>query len=102
KLIEVVSELLRERLGPTSEYVESLISIQRSYINTNHPDFIGGGGAMSALERASQKKKREMEHKRRLSAVNMVLSGNGDAVGARDENTEKTLTGAMNTLTVHQ
>lgn len=40
RIIEVVSDLLRERLGPTSEYVESLISIQVAYINTNHPDFI--------------------------------------------------------------
>ncbi|CAD6886090.1 unnamed protein product [Tilletia caries] len=39
QLIEVVSELLRERLGPTSEYVQSLISIQAAYINTNHPSF---------------------------------------------------------------
>jgi dynamin 1-like protein len=32
--------LLRERLGPTSEYVQSLIDIQAAYINTNHPDFM--------------------------------------------------------------
>ncbi|PLW21487.1 hypothetical protein PCANC_04992 [Puccinia coronata f. sp. avenae] len=40
QLIEAVSELLRERLGPTSEYVQSLIDIQAAYINTNHPDFM--------------------------------------------------------------
>ncbi|MCO5584740.1 hypothetical protein L7F22_038672 [Adiantum nelumboides] len=40
QLIEVVSELLRERLGPTSEYVSSLIAIQAAYINTNHPAFV--------------------------------------------------------------
>ncbi|KXN86212.1 Dynamin-related protein DNM1 [Leucoagaricus sp. SymC.cos] len=39
QLIEVVSELLRERLGPTSEYAQSLIEIQAAYINTNHPAF---------------------------------------------------------------
>ncbi|KAG0309080.1 Dynamin- GTPase protein [Dissophora globulifera] len=103
KLIEVVSDLLRERLGPTSDYVESLISIQRSYINTNHPDFIGGGGAMSALERASQKKKRDIEKTRRLSTVNMVLTGSGtDSPGNREENGEKAVTAGMNNLTVHQ
>ena len=37
-----MSELLRERLGPTSEYVTSLISIQAAYINTNHPAFVQG------------------------------------------------------------
>jgi dynamin 1-like protein len=42
QLIEVVSELLRERLGPTSDYAQSLIEIQAAYINTNHPAFISG------------------------------------------------------------
>jgi len=47
QLIEVVSELLRERLGPTSEYVSSLISIQAAYINTNHPDFVAGSAEIA-------------------------------------------------------
>ncbi|KAI9489633.1 dynamin-A [Zychaea mexicana] len=65
KLVEVVSELLRERLSPTSNYVESLISIERAYINTNHPDFLGAAGAMANLESESKKKKRAVETKRR-------------------------------------
>ncbi|KAF8323545.1 dynamin protein dnm1 [Cantharellus anzutake] len=40
QIIEVVSELLRERLGPTSEYISSLIAIQAAYININHPAFV--------------------------------------------------------------
>ncbi|KAI9020062.1 Dynamin central region-domain-containing protein [Phycomyces nitens] len=54
KLIEVVSNLLRERLMPTSVYVESLISTQCAYINTNHPDFLGASGAMAELEKKSK------------------------------------------------
>lgn len=50
KINEVVSDLLRERLTPTTNYVESLISIQLSYINTRHPDFIGASGAMTAIK----------------------------------------------------
>ncbi|KAI8393761.1 Dynamin central region-domain-containing protein [Radiomyces spectabilis] len=65
KLVEVVSELLRERLGPTSTYVESLIAIERAYINTNHPDFLGAAGAMASLETESKKKKKI--DKRRVS-----------------------------------
>ncbi|CAI2165188.1 13719_t:CDS:10 [Funneliformis geosporum] len=61
KLLEVVCDLLRERLAPTSEYVESLISIQHAYINTNHPDFIGGGAAISDLVRKNERKRREFE-----------------------------------------
>ncbi|PSR91965.1 Dynamin central region-domain-containing protein [Coniella lustricola] len=59
KLIEVVSDLLRERLGPSSGYVESLISIQRAYINTNHPNFLGAAAAMSNVVSAKQDRERK-------------------------------------------
>ncbi|KAH8593328.1 Dynamin central region-domain-containing protein [Bisporella sp. PMI_857] len=59
KLIEVVSDLLRERLGPASSYVESLISIQRAYINTNHPNFLGAAAAMSNVVSNKQEKERK-------------------------------------------
>ncbi|GAA6042563.1 hypothetical protein JCM8097_003131 [Rhodosporidiobolus ruineniae] len=59
QLIEVVSELLRERLGPTSEYVQSLIQIQAAYINTNHPDFVKGS-AVAAQESARQARERRV------------------------------------------
>lgn len=58
QLIEVVSELLRERLGPTSEYVQSLIAIQAAYINTNHPSFVSGTAA------AAQESARESQTRR--------------------------------------
>lgn len=58
KLIEVVSDLLRERLGPCSGYVESLIAIQRAYINTNHPNFLGAAAAMSSVIADKQEKER--------------------------------------------
>ncbi|KAL4911917.1 Dynamin central region-domain-containing protein [Aspergillus aurantiobrunneus] len=59
KLIEVVSDLLRERLGPCSSYVESLISIQRAYINTNHPNFLGAAAAMSSIMQNRQDQERK-------------------------------------------
>ncbi|KAF2173012.1 hypothetical protein M409DRAFT_49511 [Zasmidium cellare ATCC 36951] len=81
RLIEVVSDLLRERLGPSSSYVESLISIQRAYINTNHPNFLGAAAAMSSVmqdkhERekkaaaAEEKRKRDARRKKELEGVN--------------------------------
>ncbi|KAJ5622801.1 hypothetical protein N7490_011406 [Penicillium lividum] len=81
KLIEVVSDLLRERLGPCSNYVESLISIQRAYINTNHPNFPGAAAAMQSIiqnrqeeERkaiiAEEKRKREKRRQKELGAAN--------------------------------
>lgn len=61
KLIETVSDLLRERLGPTSTYVESLIAIQRAYINTNHPNFLGAAAAMSSVISNKQEKERKAQ-----------------------------------------
>jgi len=90
KLIEVVSDLLRERLGPSSSYVESLISIQRAYINTNHPNFLGAAAAMSSVmqdkhERdkriaaAEERRKRDSRRKKELNGVN------GEAVEEEDD-----------------
>lgn len=80
KLIEVVSDLLRERLGPASTYVESLIAIQRAYINTNHPNFLGAAAAMSSVIQDKQEKERQIaafeekkkREKRRLKELNGV------------------------------
>ena len=88
KLIETVSDLLRERLGPASSYVESLISIQRAYINTNHPNFLGAAAAMNNVVSAKQdrerkrliQEERERRDKRRLKE----LGSNGE-VGEDDE-----------------
>ncbi|KAJ9300205.1 hypothetical protein DTO271G3_2322 [Paecilomyces variotii] len=81
KLIEVVSDLLRERLGPCSSYVESLIAIQRAYINTNHPNFLGAAAAMSSVIQnkqeqekkallADEKRRREKRRLKELAAAN--------------------------------
>lgn len=43
----VVKELLEERLAPTNQMVENLIQIELAYINTNHPNFVGGARAAS-------------------------------------------------------
>ena len=42
RMNRVVMGLLRQRLPVTNQMVNSLISIELSYINTNHPDFVGG------------------------------------------------------------
>lgn len=68
KLIEVISDLLRERLGPTSSYVSSLIMIQRAYINTNHPNFLGAAAAMSSIMQEKQHQKHQQKKEvRRIS-----------------------------------
>eukprot|EP01098_Paradermamoeba_levis_P003143 TRINITY_DN1465_c0_g1_i2.p1 TRINITY_DN1465_c0_g1~~TRINITY_DN1465_c0_g1_i2.p1 ORF type:complete len:412 (-),score=163.39 TRINITY_DN1465_c0_g1_i2:22-1257(-) len=50
RLKEVVDELLVSCRQPTKQMVQNLIQIELSYINTNHPDFIGSSSAaFSAL-----------------------------------------------------
>ncbi|KAF1959190.1 dynamin-1 [Byssothecium circinans] len=93
KLIEVVSDLLRERLGPCAQYVASLIDIQRAYINTNHPNFLGAAAAMSSVinDKEQREKKIAMEaekkrrEKRRLKELNGV---NGDETPMIEEEGE--------------
>lgn len=86
KLIEVVSDLLRERLGPASSYVESLISIQRAYINTNHPNFLGAAAAMSNVVSAKQERERkrliqeERERRERRRLKEVGANGTEEAV----------------------
>ncbi|WFC96594.1 dynamin GTPase [Malassezia brasiliensis] len=63
QLIEVVSDLLRERLGPTSEYVQSLIDIQAAYINTNHPTFVQDSASIAMHMRGAPAKPLAAPHK---------------------------------------
>ncbi|GAA5805746.1 hypothetical protein HPULCUR_011271 [Helicostylum pulchrum] len=73
KLVEVVSELLQERAGPSSEYVESLIAVECAYINTNHPDFPGASGALFEMQK--RHKEVEMAEKKRVARQQMMLNG---------------------------
>ena len=100
KLIEVVSDLLRERLGPASQYVESLISIQRAYINTNHPNFLGAAAAMSHVVNNKQEKERkrlvqeERERRERRRMKELGANGTDTPIEEEEESvaTEKTET----------
>ncbi|RAL06882.1 dynamin-related GTPase DNM1 [Aspergillus homomorphus CBS 101889] len=90
KLIEVVSDLLRERLGPCSGYVESLISIQRAYINTNHPNFLGAAAAMSSVIQNKQEQERkaalaEEKRKRDRRRLKELGGSNGNITASLDD-----------------
>ncbi|KAJ1940645.1 Dynamin- GTPase protein, partial [Linderina pennispora] len=89
KAMEVVSDLLRERVGPTAAYVESLIAIERAYINTNHPDFIGGPGALTELQRKLERKRKDAARERvrevsRTTARRQRLDSTGSVIAEPD------------------
>lgn len=86
KLIEVISDLLRERLGPTSSYVSSLILIERAYINTNHPNFVGAAAAMSGV--MAEKESRQREAQRAQAQLQLQFQ----AQGLNNNNSDDTLT----------
>ncbi|KAJ1673280.1 vacuolar protein sorting-associated protein 1, partial [Spiromyces aspiralis] len=45
----VVIEFLKNALIPTNTLVEDMVSMEQCYINTAHPDFIGGQGAITRV-----------------------------------------------------
>ena len=102
KLIEVVSDLLRERLGPCSQYVESLIAIQRAYINTNHPNFLGAAAAMSSViadkqdkekkaAAAEERRKRDRRRMKELGGMNGVDTPEDEEEALEDSRTTQGL-----------
>lgn len=46
---ESTLKLLRERKTPTIEMVQNLVEMEMSYVNTWHPDFVGGKKAIGAM-----------------------------------------------------
>jgi len=46
---EIVNQLLRNCVGPTQKMISNLVQIELAYINTAHPDFVGGKLALGKL-----------------------------------------------------
>eukprot|EP00946_MAST-07B_sp_MAST-7B-sp1_P000313 g313.t1 len=83
-IIDVVNQLLRERLVPTQRMISDLIRIELAHINTSHPDFIGGSRAVSELM------ERMHEESVKKGKVGASSSGNSDSASS----TTRTSTGA--------
>lgn len=87
RVVDTVHLMLRQRLPPTQTMVSDLIKVEMAYINTNHPDFIGGSKAvarlmerMQAEKLAGKRKKLEAdeeakEQQRRLQQAQQSMSG---------------------------
>lgn len=90
RLIDTVSRLLNERLGPTSSYVSSLIEIQRAYINTSHPKFMRATEAMENVAR--ENRTRELGRAKTIaeSVENLSIRIPEDSDKAKEQKTENT------------
>uniref|UniRef100_A0A0G4GH60 Dynamin GTPase n=1 Tax=Chromera velia CCMP2878 TaxID=1169474 RepID=A0A0G4GH60_9ALVE len=49
RILEVVRGVLRKCLQPTSAMICNLVQVELAYINTNHPDFMGGAKTISTI-----------------------------------------------------
>jgi dynamin 1-like protein len=62
RMCDTVSSLLRRCVAPTQMMISNLIKVELAYINTSHPDFIGGSRAVAQLmERMSQENSQEQQ-----------------------------------------
>jgi dynamin 1-like protein len=60
KIYEIVNTLLKDCIIPSSKMISNLIQIELAYINTSHPDFIGGKAAVAAAQQAHQNRMKQM------------------------------------------
>ncbi|CAM9678280.1 unnamed protein product [Scytosiphon promiscuus] len=49
RIVEVNHQLLRKCMNPTQVMIANLIKLELAYINTSHPDFIGGSRAIAEV-----------------------------------------------------
>ncbi|GFO43924.1 dynamin-1-like protein [Plakobranchus ocellatus] len=83
RIVDVVTNLLRQRLPPTNTMVENLVQVELAYINTKHPDFAEAhlvhramtGGAMNAeyeAQRVAQQQRNLLQEREEREKVGQV------------------------------
>ena len=68
-------DLLVECLKPTNVMVKNLVHVQNSYINTYHPDFMGGANTIFTMFDPAQEQQKADE----LMKPRMQMEALGDA-----------------------
>lgn len=74
KTYEVVYQLLKTCIGPAQKMISNLIQIELAYINTSHPDFIGGKSAVAAAQQAQQNKMQQAAAAAKQAATDIMSS----------------------------
>ena len=76
RINEVVATLLRRCVGPTQMMVSNLVKIELAYLNTSHPDFIGGSRAVAKLmEQMSKENQNIHQHQMAKSIQHQSIVG---------------------------
>lgn len=73
-VVDVVNNLLQKCRSPTKEMIANIIALELAYVNTNHPDFIGGGGALNTVfERMAQTHAQEQQQQMMQQQQQQIL-----------------------------
>lgn len=86
-LKEAIGELVARGAGPAEQMIRNLVACELSFINTSHPDFIGGNKAIAmVLERKTESGVRPESgsHRNILGAIH-GRKGTGGGGGAEEE-----------------
>lgn len=98
QVIDVCLSLLRERLGPTIQYVDLLVNINTAYINTNHPNFVGAAKAMAAVVDERQRQRECEQGRRHRLALERLRADSFIAEEVEDEDDHQTEGNEVNDL----
>jgi len=69
RMFEIVQHQLRQLVGPTQKMICNLINIELAYINTSHPDFIGGKQAVAQLNKRFQQQQHQAQQLAQQASV---------------------------------
>ncbi|GKY95117.1 dynein heavy chain [Mayamaea pseudoterrestris] len=83
RMLEVVQTLLRRAMNPTQLMVSNLVKIELAYVNTSHPDFVGGSQAVAGLMSRLGK-----ESKRGIPRTPLLSSPKGNQYDEGDDEDE--------------
>jgi dynamin 1-like protein len=99
KIMEVTNNLLKIRLEPTKNVIQNLIHCELSYINTNHPDFIGGSKAVASIMERIQIQKQEESNNysnKGKAILGSLISGDNNRRGSVSTNNNNNNNGNAN------
>jgi len=74
RTFEVVHQLLRNCMKPAQQMITNLIQIELAYINTSHPDFVGGKAAVNAAQQS-----RRLQHAPQAASSSSSAAAGGAA-----------------------
>jgi hypothetical protein len=61
RIYEIVTEMLKSCVKPTQQMIVNMIHVELAYINTSHPDFIGGKQALQKTIRTQSQTQQQQQ-----------------------------------------